>query len=605
MTNFINDETIENVRGKIDIVDLISEYVQLKKAGNNYVGLCPFHQEKTPSFTVTQNKELFHCFGCGVGGDAVTFIMKKENLDFPDAISFLADKYGIEIEKTANTNSQVTDIKSKTYEINKEAAIYYRSNLFSNKKALEYLINRKISEKAIKQFGLGYSLDSWDDLFKYLTKKGYKSDEIEKTGLIGSKSGSNNYYDKLRDRIIFPIMDNKSRVIGFGGRVLNSDKHPKYLNSPETVVFNKGNHLYGLNLLNKYSNRKKILLVEGYMDVISLFSRGINYSVASLGTALTEKQSKLIKRYGEEIYICYDSDSAGINATLRAINILTKDDINPKILLLPKDMDPDDYIKEYGIKKFETLILNSINSIEFKIYNVKENMNLQNSEDKIRFTREVSKIIKELKSPIEQDVYIEKIAQETGISKAAIEREIRGNKNFKINPNKQIYENRIRTIKPVENVLSSGRLKAEAELIQIMIKDRDYFEYIRSKVSIEDFENEGIRRIYDYINNYFCEEELTNENVLIMKILEIPNIGEEVNDILNNLKLNYKPSNINKIIDDLINRIKNNNMLNKSKCLLIKIEELEKKERTIEEEDLFKKLCLELFDLNRQISSNN
>lgn len=326
MTLYISDEIIQKVKDDSDIVNIISEYIQLKKSGSNYVGLCPFHSEKTPSFTVSETKQYYHCFGCGEGGDIVTFIMKKENLEFLDAVKFLADKLGIEIEDS-NFTVKNKDEKNKTYEINKEAARYFYDNLIKNSYALEYLRKRNINTKTIRQFGLGFSLNSWDSLYKYLIQKGYTDNDIEKTGLIGKRSGNNGYYDKLRNRIIFPIIDTKSRVIGFGGRVLDNS-HPKYLNSQDTIVFNKGNHLYGLNLLSKYSNRKRIVLVEGYMDVISLYAKGINYSIASLGTALTERQCKLIKRYGEEVYICYDSDLAGINATLRAIDLLLKIDVH-------------------------------------------------------------------------------------------------------------------------------------------------------------------------------------------------------------------------------------------------------------------------------------
>lgn len=604
MTTFIDNETIEKVKENIDIVSLISDYIQLKKTGNNHVGLCPFHQEKTPSFTVSDSKGIFHCFGCGVGGDGVSFIMKKEGLGFPEAVTLLADKYGIEIETSKSIDSRTLDLKNKTYEINKEAARYYRNNLFSNKKALKYLSSRKISEKAIKQFGLGYSLDSWDSLYKYLIQRGYKAEEIDKTGLIGVRNGNNGYYDKFRDRIMFPIMDNKSRVIGFGGRIISVGE-PKYLNSPETIVFNKGNHLYGLNLLSKYSNRKRILLVEGYMDVISLFSRGISYSVASLGTALTEKQSKTIKRYGEEVYICYDSDTAGINATLRVINILKKEGIDPKILTLPKGMDPDDYIKENGMQRFETLFLNSSNAIEFKINNIKKKIDLQTPEGKIKFTKDVSKIIRDLNSPIEQDVYIDKIAEETGISKEAIESEIRSNKVKPMVKKQYFNENKGKFIKPVNNLLISGQTKAEIELLQFMIKDRDYFDYINSKLPNYNFSDEEIKKLYNIINFSYNSEEVLDEDVLIKKILEIPNIAKEKIDTLIDFNINYKPSNINKIIDDLIKTIQDNNLLNKRKDLLLKIEDLEKKDRNIEEDNLFKKLCLDLFELNQQINLNN
>ena len=421
----VNDDVIEQIKESIDIVNLISDYIPLKKSGTNYVGLCPFHNEKSPSFTVSEAKDFFHCFGCGEGGDGVTFIMKKENLDYPHALKFLADKYGISIDENPIDDKFIEE-KTRAYEMNRDAARFFHDNLINNPRALAYLEKRKINPKVIRQFGLGFAMDSWDNLYNFLKLKGYKEEELEKVGLIGKKTGNNGYYDRFRNRIIFPIIDTKSRVVGFGGRVLDNTM-PKYLNSKDTIVFNKGNHLYGLNLLNKHSSRKRILLVEGYMDVISLYTRGINYSAASLGTALTTRQSQLIKRYGQEAYLCFDSDLAGIKATLKAIDILVGEGVNPRIMLLPEGMDPDDYINKTSLMDFEKLLVTSLNYIDYKIHINKKKYNFNKTEDKIAFTIEVSKIIKSLKSPIEQDVYINKVAKEMNISKEAIEKEVRGN----------------------------------------------------------------------------------------------------------------------------------------------------------------------------------
>lgn len=601
MTLYIDDEIIQKVKEDSDIVNVVSEYVNLKKSGSNYVGLCPFHTEKTPSFTVSETKQYFHCFGCGEGGDIVTFIMKKENLEFLDAIKFLADKLGIEIEdKPARLNNK--EDKNKIYEINKIAARYFHDNLLKNSFALEYLRKRNINTKTVRQFGLGFSPNSWDNLYRYLIQKNYTDEEIEKAGLIGRKSGNNGYYDKFRNRIIFPIIDTKSKVIGFGGRVLN-DSHPKYLNSQDTIVFNKGNHLYGLNLLNKYSNRKRILLVEGYMDVISLYSKGINYSVASLGTALTDRQCKLIKRYGEEVYICYDSDLAGINATLRAIDLLLKVDIQPRIIPLPKDMDPDDYINKNGLIEFEKQFNNSLNYMDFKINIIREKYDLEKLEEKVKFTKEIANLIKDLKSPIEQDVYIDKISNKTGISKEAIEKEIRVKpyKNKEFNKNRIIKEN----IKPVQTILPTAHLKAEIDLIRLSIIDRDYYEIIDERLKCSDFGCAECRKIYELIAKIYENEENINEKVLFAKTLEIPNLDKETIDNIFKNTLNYQPSNINRIIDDLINTILVGNLSNKRKKLIVKIEELERIKRNSDEESLLLRLCLELTELNKEINLIN
>jgi DNA primase len=600
MTININDELLEKIKDNSDIVNIISDYVSLKKSGSNYIGLCPFHNEKTPSFTVSESKQLFHCFGCGEGGDVLTFIMKKENLDFIDAVQLLADKLGIDVEQN-NVNEKVNKERLKTFEINKKAARYFFNNLMKNKYALSYLAKRKISVKAIRQFGLGFSLDSWDSLYNYLKGDSYSDEEIEKTGLIIKSNKNNSYYDRFRNRIIFPIIDTKGNILGFGGRVLDNTM-PKYLNSPDTVVFNKGNHLYGLNLLNRYSNRKRILLVEGYMDVISLFSRGINYSVASLGTAFTERQSKLIKRYGEEIYICYDSDTAGIKATLKAIEIMHKIDVKPRIISLPNGMDPDDYIKNYGLVEFESLFAKSLNHIEFKVQNIKKKYDLAKLDDKIKFTKEVAKIIKDIKSPIEQDGYINRISNETGISKDAIEKEIRGNNyyNNKFNKDTKYLKP---SIKPVETLLPSANDTAEIDLLKFMIKEKDYFEYILKSLKVDDFETEEAKNIMNELEIMYQDDDLIDEKVLINRILEIPNLDRKFIDLVFDSGLNFQPTNVNTIIDDLIKTVRLYKLQKRRNEVLSMIELFEKKEKNEEENNRFKKLVLELISINNEVDS--
>lgn len=602
MTIYINDETIERVKDSCDIVDVISDYVQLKRTGTNHVGLCPFHNEKTPSFTVNQSKQFFHCFGCGESGDSIAFIMKKENLDFTQAVKLLADKLGIDTVEV-RVNDKYTQERQEAYNINKDAARYFYRSLVTNPKALEYLNKRQISANTIRGFGLGFAPESWEGLYRFLLSKGYGSEQIEKIGLIGKKSGNNGYYDKFRNRIMFPIIDTKSRVIGFGGRVLD-DKMPKYLNSKESIIFNKGNHLYGLNLVNKHSNRKRILLVEGYIDVISLYSKGINYAVASLGTALTERQGRLLKRYGDEVYIAYDSDTAGVKATLKAIDILLKEDVKPKIILLPDGMDPDDYINKMGKIEFEKLFLNSYNHIDYKILINKKKYDLNDIEDKIKFTTEVSKIIKDLKSPVEQDVYINKISEDTGVSKEAIEKEIKGNKiyNTSVGNSRKFRDNK-QIINPIKSEITSGYIRAETDLIKLMIDDRDYYEFISKRLSREDFSSKEYRILYDLIS-----EQYENNSVLeIKKVIEATKEKGFKEDFIKSLvdtKLKYKPTNIDQILTDLINTVIINKLERLRREIIKNIEDLEKlEERTKEQNNSFRKLFLELTDLNNQIKT--
>lgn len=598
----VNDDVIEQIKESIDIVNLISDYIPLKKSGTNYVGLCPFHNEKTPSFTVSEAKDFFHCFGCGEGGDGVTFVMKKENLDFPHALKFLADKYGITIDENPIDN-KVLEEKNRAYEMNRDAARFFHDNLINNPRALAYLEKRKINPKVIRQFGLGFAKDSWDNLYNFLKLKGYKEEELEKVGLIGKKTGNNGYYDRFRNRIMFPIIDTKSRVVGFGGRVLDNTM-PKYLNSKDTIVFNKGNHLYGLNLINKHSSRKRILLVEGYMDVISLYTRGINYSAASLGTALTTRQSQLIKRYGEEAYICFDSDFAGIKATLKAIDILVSEGVNPRIVLLPEGMDPDDYINKTSLMEFEKLLSTSLNYIDYKIYINKKKYDLDKTEDKIAFTIEVSKIIKTLKSPIEQDVYINKVAKEMNISKEAIEKEVRGNNyNNRMNFKKKTdFNNPNDKIHPVNTKITSGNMKSEIDLIKLMIEDRDYYEAIIELVDTEDFVNYECNQLFRLIKREYSSLDNFKIDDLFKEIEDIENINIEVINAIKNRKLNFQPTNMDQIIVDLTNNLILYKLESKRNEMIKNIEKLDKKiDKNNEEETLFLNLCRELPEIIKEI----
>jgi DNA primase len=612
MSIIINDEIIEKIRDSSDLFNLVSEYLPLKRAGSNYIGLCPFHNEKTPSFTVSETKQLFHCFGCGEGGDAISFIMKMENLSFLEAIKFLADKYGIPLEENKNVNEKLVLEKEKIYRINVEAARFYYYNLINNKRPIIYLDNRKINRNIINQFGLGYSSDSWDGIYKYLKGKGYDEKDIEKAGLIGRKKDGIGYYDKFRDRIMFPIIDTRGRIAGFGGRALDNTM-PKYLNSQDTLVFSKGNMLYGLNLVKKHSDRKKIILVEGYMDVISLFKNGINYSVASLGTAFTQNQAKLLKRYGEEIYICYDSDKAGINATNKALRILRNEEIEPKVIVLPSGQDPDDFIKNNGLKEFEKLLTKALNYMEYKIFINKQKYNLSKAEDKIKFTKEIAKNLRELKSPIEKDVYIDKISEDTGISKEAIRREALG---INHSSGKTIYEDKyINTkyrdnknkITPIKIVLESAHLTAEKTLLKLMIENKDYYEKIRKQLNKEDFLNYECSIIANIvfeeysndpqlaqIDSKFILERLKNEENIDLSI---------INEIIDK-KFDFLPEDKDKLIEDLVGTIEYSKLKIKRKKIMEKIQEIEsKKDKGEGDVYKFKSLCSELTELDRMIKS--
>ena len=397
-------ELIEEVKSRCDIASVIGSYIKLSQSGHNYKGLCPFHGEKTPSFYVSTSKQMYKCFGCGEGGDVIKFVMQMENLEFIDAIKVLGDRYGIDVNTNLTEKDKLYIKKIKRYqEIHMEVARMYFYKLINTKnEGYKYLIERGLDEKTIKKFGLGYSSDSWNELMNTMISKGYSKEELIECGLLSKSAQKQATYDKFRNRVMFPIFDYRGNVIGFGGRVLDNSE-PKYLNSPETIIFNKRLNLYGLNFSRKEIKNNILILVEGYMDLISMYQYGVKNVVATLGTALTEEQALLIKRYAQTAIISYDSDSAGVKATLRAIDILVKQGINVKVLSLKDCKDPDDFMRKYGVNKYEQAVKDAISHIKFKINVLKNEYNLQEDEDKIKFTKESVKIIKTLKSPIDID----------------------------------------------------------------------------------------------------------------------------------------------------------------------------------------------------------
>ncbi|MGN0406689.1 MAG: DNA primase, partial [Bacteroides sp.] len=425
------EELIEEVRSRNDIVDVISGYVKLKKSGSNYFGLCPFHNEKSGSFSVSPVKQMYYCFGCGAGGNVITFIMEYENYSFMEAVKFLADRVGIELPEVEESaeDRRNRDIKSQLLEINKLAAVYFFHQLKSQNGsvAMNYLKKRELSDETIQRFGLGYSSMYSDDLYKYMKSKGYKDDILKETGLF--TYDGNKVTDKFWNRVMFPIMDMNNRVIGFGGRVMGDGK-PKYLNSPETKLFDKSRNLYGLNFA-RTSRKPNIIICEGYMDVISLHQAGFNQAVASLGTALTPGQASLMKRYTDQVLITYDSDGAGVKAALRAIPILKEAGLTTKVINMKPYKDPDEFIKGMGAEAFQERINNAQNSFMYEIEALEKNFDLQDPESKTKFFTEVSKKIVEFQEELERNNYIEAVASKYMISMDAL-RKMVGNYGNKI-----------------------------------------------------------------------------------------------------------------------------------------------------------------------------
>lgn len=420
---YYSDELIEEIRTRNDIVDVISGYVRLQKKGSSYFGLCPFHNEKSPSFSVSRQKQMYYCFGCGAGGNVFTFLMQYENFSFVEALRFLAERAGISLpeQEYSREEKEKADLRSSILEVNKLSAKYYYVQLKSErgKTAYDYLKNRGLSDDTIKAFGLGYSNKFSDDLYRYLRQKGYSEELIRQSGLINTDERQG-IYDKFWNRVMFPIMDVNSRVIGFGGRVMG-DAKPKYLNSPETPVFDKSRNLYGLNRA-RTSRKPYFLLCEGYMDVISLHQAGFTNAVASLGTALTPGHASLIRRYVKEVYLTYDSDDAGTRAALRAVPILRDAGIQTKVIRMEPYKDPDEFIKNLGEKEYEKRILNAKNGFMFSLAMLAKNYDMNSPEGKTEFFNEAAARLLSFEDELERNNYIEAAAGEYRVSTESLKK---------------------------------------------------------------------------------------------------------------------------------------------------------------------------------------
>lgn len=408
-----SDDVIEEVRTKNDIVDVVSQYVKLTRKGSSYFGLCPFHNEKTPSFSVTPAKQMYYCFGCGAGGNVFNFVMEYENYTFGEALSYLAQRAGVELPKIEYSREakEKAERKALLLEINKKAAqyFYYQLRREGGKSAYQYLTGRGLSEETIKKFGLGYSDKYSDDLYKYMKAKGYSDELLRESGLFNADE-RRGMYDKFWNRVIFPIMDVNNRVIGFGGRVMGDGK-PKYLNSPETKIFDKSRNLYGLNVA-RTTRKNYLILCEGYMDVISMHQAGFTNAVASLGTALTSGHASLLKRYTQEVFLLYDSDEAGIRASLRAIPILREAGVNAKVVSLKPYKDPDEFIKNMGSEALEERLLNASDSFLFRVHTGEAEADMETPQGQNRFFEECARMLLELSDELERNLYIEAIVKE-------------------------------------------------------------------------------------------------------------------------------------------------------------------------------------------------
>lgn len=570
-----SDELIDEIRNSNDIVDVISQYVVLKRSGSNYFGLCPFHSEKSPSFSVSPNKQIFHCFGCGAGGNVIHFVSKIENIGFKETIQTLARNAGITLPTLDNgVEDKMQKLKSKVYEVNKFAAEFYHQNLYkpTSKIAQEYIKKRKMDNNTLKSFLIGYA-GNYDELYRAMKNAGYNDEEIFASSLV-KKSENGKIFDSYRKRLMIPIKDVNDRVIAFGGRVLDDSK-PKYINSPENIVYSKGRQLFGLNLAKK-SGQDKIIIVEGYMDAISLYQRGITNVVASLGTALTQAQGRMLRKYASQIIIGYDSDGAGQAATMRGLEILQALGYDVRILQLDEPVkDPDEYVLKYGSGKFNLCVQKSISLVEFKVKILKQNINLSSANDKIKFLNEVANIISKVNNEFEKEVYIDKISSEYKISKEAIYAQI--NKilyanNKGLNTLKQPAKHNITKIKSNQESVDEKLLKRENMIVSLLMNtETDTYNKIKNVILPSDFKDEINRQIVEKLYNEYEKGQVKNvlslfedEKVIshITYIMaddyDVTDIDKAIEDIL---KIYIKEKNINQR-NDILKKLESTNLTN-------------------------------------------
>lgn len=564
-----SSEVIEEVVSRNDIVDVISGYIKLKKSGSSYVGLCPFHNEKSPSFSVSGTKQMYHCFGCGVGGNVITFVMEYENYTFPEAVKMLADRAGIALPvmEYSGEDRRERDIKTKLLEINKIAATFYYHQLKSpaGQSGLDYLKKRQLSDKTINTFGLGYAPQLTGDLYRMLKGKGYDDELLKESGLFTYEKGIR---EKFWNRVIFPIMDINNKVIGFGGRVMGDGK-PKYLNSPETKLFDKSKNLYGLNVARS-SRKNNLIICEGYMDVISMHQAGFNQAVASLGTALTPGHARLLKRYTDNVLITYDSDEAGVKAALRAIPILKEAGLSTKVINMRPYKDPDEFIKAMGAEAFQERIDNAENSFMYEIGTMLRNYDRGDPESETAFEREVAAKLVTFKEKLERDNYLKAVCRQFMIPEDGMRQMVSrlGNQEGIISRNAGAVSPQPTVERKPKKKREDGLRQAEKMLLTWLISDRDIFDKVAAYIKPEDFIDplfSGVaEKVYEQygtgnispaaiIADYATTEEHTEVAAMFSADLDesLNNLEREktLNDIVIRIKANSLNHELNKTVD--------------------------------------------------------
>lgn len=509
--------SINEVSRRNDLAEVVSSYVQLKRNGTSHVGLCPFHKEKTPSFHVDDDKQLFYCFGCGVGGTVFDFIMRAENLDFADSVRYLAQRAGVTLEEEQDRggrHEENANIRKRLLELNRLAARHFYENLLKPdaKIAHDYINRRGLDRKTAIKFGVGYAPDTWSDLLDAMRAKGYTDDELVLGGLA-VKNDKGRVYDKFRNRLMFPIIDVRGNVIAFGGRTLGDDQ-AKYMNSPETPVFHKGRNLFALNLAKQVGMKEGIVLVEGYMDVISLYQRGICNVVAGLGTALTEEQARLLRRYAACVYVCYDSDEAGQKAAQKAIGLLRDANNVVKVVSFTGAKDPDEFILKKGPESFRALLKEARESVEYQLLRLRQRYDIYDLSQKISFLTEAAKVLAEIDSEVVREAYIKRVSAETDISVESIKAEVNKLVYYKNKKevkkelyNESVPERLSSDISELSAGQSTATYKTERTLLNLMFYHRKAWDLARDTVQAEWLTSELHRQLFQKISEYMSATE--------------------------------------------------------------------------------------------------
>ena len=511
MSERIAEETINKIRLASDIVDIISEYVQLKKQGRNYSGLCPFHGENTPSFSVSSDKQVYHCFGCGAGGDVFSFLMEIEGLSFQEAAFKLADKASIELgENLAPFNKSISNDATQMIDAHNLLSKFYHHLLVNTKEgqhALDYLLKRGFTTEIIDKFQIGYALDSWDFDYKFLTSKNFHPVLMEKAGLIIKRDQDETYFDRFRDRIMFPILDKNGKTVAFSGRSLGASK-PKYLNSPETTIFNKSKILYNFHRARPAIRKfQQVVLLEGFADVIAADRSGIENGVATMGTSLTDEHVSILKKNAQSVTICYDSDSAGIDAAFRAGNLLQQANCQVRVAMMPDGMDPDEYVKQNGEEKFRNEVIGaSLTLMSFKLLYYRKGKNMQDEGDRLLYIEEVLKEIAHLDKVVEKDLYLRQLADEFTLSLSALKDQER--QYAKKLPGKEIVQNKVEYEQPFITTRRVNRIKpafqnAERYLIAHMLRSIDVTYRVQELMEGNTFNIDEHQAIITYLYGFY------------------------------------------------------------------------------------------------------